>query len=276
MHDVLMITYKRPEFTRMSLGRLLESCDGSMRVWVWHNGADQNTIDVVRSFEGHPRFHKFQLSEENVKLRGPTNWFWGESQGEFLSKVDDDCLMPDGWGEALRKAHLGEPAFGIIATWLFYPEDFLPNIAQQKIRTFGNDSQLMQHAFVQGSGYVMKRRVFDDLGPIQPKESFTSYCIRAAYRGWVNGWMYPFIHQDHMDDARSPNYPFKTDQEFQANLSLSKGNFGIRTIEDAQNFSRKLAHRVQEEVVDPRDHFGWRKIFRRMRKLGQKRANTEL
>ena len=73
MHDVLMITYKRPAFTRLSLARLLDSCDSAMRVWVWHNGDDAATIDVVRSFERHPRFHRLHVSPENVKLRAPTN-----------------------------------------------------------------------------------------------------------------------------------------------------------------------------------------------------------
>jgi len=265
MHDILMITFKRPEFTRMSLGRLLETCDDQMRVWVWHNGSDRETLDVVRSFRDHPRFQELHVSAENVKLREPTNWFWNTSKADYLSKVDDDCLMPQGWGAALRAAHQVEPRFGFVATWLFYPEDFLPDFANRKMRTFST-MQLMEHAFVQGSGYAMKRAVFEMLGPIKPKESFTTYCIRAAYNGWINGWLYPFIHQDHMDDARSPHYPFRNNEAFEQNLSLSKRNFGISSIQEAVQFSKALARRAQEEVIDPREHFGWRGFANKLRR----------
>jgi hypothetical protein len=269
-HDVLMITHKRPGFTKMSLERLLESCDSHMRVFVWQNGNDLETIDVVRSFSSHPRFAKFHVNPENALLRVPTNWFWSQSNADYLSKVDDDCLVPDGWGSALRQAHASEPEFGIIATWLFYPEDFVPELATRKIREFGNGIQLMQHAFVQGSGYVMKRQVFKALGCIKRKESFTTYCIRAAYKGWINGWIYPFLHQDHMDDARSPNFPFRSEEDFKQNLSLSKRNFGIKSILDAQKLSKTLARRVQEEVIDPKNHFGFRRILRVLRKKAEK------
>ena len=99
MHEILMITFNRPTFTKMSLERLLDSCDSQMRVWVWHNGPDEATLTTVRSFQNHPRLHKIHVSPDNRELREPTNWFWRNSQGEFLSKVDDDCLVPDDWGQ---------------------------------------------------------------------------------------------------------------------------------------------------------------------------------
>lgn len=275
-HDVLMITHKRPGFTKMSLERLLESCDSHMRVFVWQNGNDLETIDVVRSFSSHPRFARFHVNPENALLRVPTNWFWSESQADYFSKVDDDCLVPDGWGKALRQAHTLEPKFGIIATWLFYPEDFVPELASRKIREFGNGVQLMQHAFVQGSGYVMKRKVFQALGCIKRKESFTTYCIRAAYYGWINGWLFPFLHQDHMDDARSPNFSFNSDTAFLSSLSLSKKQFGIRSIAEAKEFSKRLARRAQEEIIDPRDFIGARALWlKALRRLNPRKHPTQ-
>jgi hypothetical protein len=116
----------------------------------------------------------------------------------------------------------------------------------------------MTHGFVQGSGHVLKREVYKQLGPIREGESFTGYCIRAAYHGWINGWYFPFIHEDHMDDARSPNYPVRTEEEFQKNLSLSQINFGVKSLADWQRFGRVLARHLQADIIDPRDHFGWR------------------
>ena len=48
--DILMITYNRPEYTRLSLERLLATCDESMRVWVWHNGTDEETLPEYLQF----------------------------------------------------------------------------------------------------------------------------------------------------------------------------------------------------------------------------------
>ena len=84
--DVLMITYNRPQYTRLSLQRLLDTAPEDARIWVWHNGTDEETLDVVRSHVGHPRFHQFHQSRENVKLTEPTNWLWRESSGGLWGK----------------------------------------------------------------------------------------------------------------------------------------------------------------------------------------------
>ena len=124
----------------------------------------------------------------------------------------------------------------------------------------------MVHGFVQGSGYVMKRAVYLKLGPLRKRESFTGYCIRAAYRGWTNGWLYPFIHQDHMDDARSPHFPYRTETQFLENLSLSKKQFSVATLAEAKEFSQALARRLQTDVIDPSSYFGWRGFMRRLKR----------
>ena len=85
--DVLMVTYNRPAYTRVSLGHLLESCDESMRVWVWHNGNDRATLDVVESMRGHARFHEFHHSAENQRIRTPINWLFGTARGELGGDV---------------------------------------------------------------------------------------------------------------------------------------------------------------------------------------------
>ena len=88
--DILMITFNRPDYTKISLKRLLDTCDDSMRVWVWHNGMDQETLDIVLSMKEHPNFYRFYHSKENKKLTIPTNWLWENSTASFLTKVDDE------------------------------------------------------------------------------------------------------------------------------------------------------------------------------------------
>jgi len=65
--DILMITHNRAQYARITLARLLETCDARMRVWVWHNGDDAATLSVVRGFLNHPSVHRFNHSHEKYE-----------------------------------------------------------------------------------------------------------------------------------------------------------------------------------------------------------------
>ena len=116
--------------------------------------------------------------------------------------MDDDGLMPDRWSEVLTTAHEEIPEAGVLGTWRFMEGDFVPDLAKKKIQTFGAH-QILRNCWVEGSGYLMKRAVIDRIGFIREDESFSTYCTRAAAAGFVNGWYYPFLYQEHMDDLRS-------------------------------------------------------------------------
>src|SRR5690349_14169974 len=149
--DVLMITYNRPHYTRLALTRLLETCDQSTRVWLWHNGEHAETLDVVRQLSSHPRVHAFHPRKENKKLREPTNWFWQSATGKYLSKIDDDNLMPDGWVQTLRAAHEAEPKLGVIGCWSFRPEDHEPEVAERKVQRLASGHAVMRNCWVAGT-----------------------------------------------------------------------------------------------------------------------------
>lgn len=268
--DILMITYNRPSYTRLSLQRLLDTCDRSMRVWLWHNGTHQQTLEVVRSFLDHPRVFRFNHSEENQGLRGPTNWLWENARGEYLSKVDDDCLLPDGWELTLRRAHLDEPGFGVLGCWRFREDDFIPELARRKIIAFRGNHRLLVNLWVEGSGYLMKRECVDRAGLLKPRESFTQYCVRLAGQGWINGWYYPFVHQEHMDDPRSPHTLLKSDRDLAHYNPLSAANFGVATLADWRARLKRSARIVQSAPITLNRYRLWRlkrKVVSRLRSL---------
>jgi hypothetical protein len=271
--DILMITYNRPDYTRLALQRLLETCDQRMRVWVWHNGDHEETLDVVRQHLNHPRLHHFHHSHENVRLREPTNWFWKNAQGDLLSKVDDDCLLPAGWGQTLRQAHADVPRFGIIGCWRFLEEDYRPDAAQRKIRSFGGH-QLLQNFWVEGSGYLMKRACMESAGLLRPNESFSQYGIRTAARKWINGWYFPFIYQVHMEDPRTPYSAIKSEEDFRRRPSLSSLRFGTPSFAEFCKRATRAAEEVQQASIDLRDYIGWRARLGRLRRrlLGKTRV----
>lgn len=257
--DILMITHNRPHYTSLSLQRLLDTCDENARVWLWHNGTDAETLEVVQSFATHPRVQEFRHSEENVKLREPTNWLWANAKGELLGKVDDDCLVQPGWIETFRRAHADEPTFGIVASWHYDPADFDEKLSAPKIRAFSGRHRLLMNVWLGGSGYLMKAACVRRLGLLEAKQSFTDYCRSVAAGGWVNGWYYPFIYQEHMDDPRSPNSLLRSDEDLRKHLPLSALNNGTDTLEAWQAQLKRSAVRVQSAEYDPSLYTGWRK-----------------
>ncbi len=263
--DVLMVTHDRPAYTRLSLRRLLDSCDETMRVWVWHNGDDAETLAAVRSMRGDPHFYRFHHSPANQLLRAPINWLFANARGDFLSLVNDDCVVSAGWAQTLRAAHQDVAELGVVACWHFLMEDFLPDLARAKVRALAGGHQLMVNPWVQGSGVMLKRACVEQLGPLPTRDrGFTSYCIRLAAAGWINGWYLPLVPIDHMDDPRSPNTRLQTDADLAKHPPLSATLRGARTITQWVDHLRRSARVVQEAPTDPRLYLGLRKKIRRL------------
>lgn len=264
--DILMITYNRASYTKIALSRLLDTCDENMRVWIWHNGNHQETLDVVKSCLSHHACYKFYHSDENKKLTEPTNWMWKEAKGDFLSKVDDDCLMPYGWADILQQAHQDNSEFGVLGCWRFLEEDFLPEHASKKIFSFKGNHQLMRNCWVEGSGYLMKRKCVEQLGELKSGQSFPAYCIELAKKGYINGWYYPFLFQDHFDDPRSSYSQLKSDSDMQHWAPLSALKNGVNTIEDWKNQLRRSAHLLQKCPYNVKYYSGWRQSINKITK----------
>jgi len=288
MIDILMIAYNRPDYTRLSLKNLLDSCDDTMRVWIWQNGRDGATMEVVKELANHPRVYELYVSDENKKLNEPTNWFWEHATAEYLSKVDDDCLVPMGWAQTLKKAHIDNPRFGVLGCWRFLEEDFIPEMAFKKIKKFDGGHRLLVNCWVEGSGYLMKRACVESVGLLNLKKdkkyswiknavigiknlymqnTFNDYCIEIARRGWVNGWYYPFLYQEHMDDPRVPHTGLLTDEDFAKYMPLSAVNRKSLTLKTWTNALKDSARYLQYADTNPacysKVHRGVRKILRK-------------
>jgi GT2 family glycosyltransferase len=256
--DVLMITYRRPEYARLALEHLLGSATQDTRIWLWHNGDDEATLAEVERVVNDPRVAKFHHSRENVRLREPTNWLWANSDATYVSKVDDDCLVDDGWIPRLVAAHEANPDFGVIGSWRFPDEDFVPSVANRKIKEFAGGHRLLQNFWVQGSGYLMKRECIDRLGLLGPDQSFADYCIELALAGYVNGWPYPFVREEHMDDPRCPYTLLTSDEDLQRFMPLSAERNGVTDLASWTAQIRRSAATVQSASIDPSSYRGWR------------------
>lgn len=265
---ILMITHDRPQYTSLSLTRLTETVPPNAKITVWDNASSADTLAVLKKFERHPSVELVVYNKTNDKLWGPTNWFWEKAtDADLLSKIDDDCLMPAKWVEKLQEAHSDIPQAGVLGCWRFMPEDLNIKKATKKIHAFG-PHMLLRNCWIEGSGYLLKKKIIDEIGPLRPKETFTTWCVRAAARGYINGWYYPFMYQEHMDDPRAEHTGIKTDEDLLELLPLSAAQNGIRTKDEWIAKLKSSAARLQEYSLDPYDFIGLKpKLKRRFLKL---------
>lgn len=261
-----MITYRSAGYLHLSLPRLLDTLGEEDRVWLWHNGDDEATLEALRPWRDDPRVHRFHHSRQNVRLREPTNWLWQESTARFVSKVDDDCRVSPVWLDTFAAAIDANPSFGAVGSWRHPESDFVPTVAQQKIQTFAGGHQLMRNLWVQGSGYLMPRALTGRAGGLREKESFTGFCIRLADYGAVNGFYYPFVPEDHMDDPRSAHTLIRTDSDLQDRMPLSAQANGVTTVAAWTAQLERSARILQAASLDPRQYRGWRKRVKSARK----------
>jgi len=268
---VLMISFNRAAYTEMALAQLCKTANDNVEIYLWDNNSNQETKDVIKKYEHHKNVAKVVYNNKNDRLRVPTNWFW-ENYGDcdFLGKVDDDCLVPDNWVESLTKAHDDVPGFGILGCWHYLQEDFIEEYASKKIIQFDHH-QVMRNCWVGGSGYLMKGEIVKELGFLRERESFTDYCIRAADKGYVNGWYFPFLYQEHMDDPRALHTGIKTKEDFDKLVPLTAKNFGVKSVADWAEWMKKDARKLQLFSYDPSDFLGfWPRVRRKLLKLCKK------
>ena len=267
--DVLMIAHRRAHYLARSLPRLLDSLPPGARAWVWQNDTFPATTQVIEEYRSHPRFHRFHHSPENQGLTPATNWLWQNADGDLFGKVDDDCLIPQGWVEEFVAAH-DRPRLGVIAAWHFPAEDLLPETLETRTTPIDERRSLIRNCWVGGSGYLMKRACVDEQGYVSDNRGFTKYCLDLAASGWEIGWHYPLVIQDHMDDPRSPNSAIRTDHDLQELAPLSSHRLTEPTVEAWIAQLRASALTVQTASLRPQDHRGWRRRLKRLLRRGQR------
>jgi GT2 family glycosyltransferase len=250
--DVLVVTFNRPDYTRKTLDRLIEATADRARLWIWHNGTDEETLAIARGAAERAPHSVFNHQPENSHLRVPINWVFAEGTAPYVAKVDDDCLVPDGWLETSVAAIAANADLGAVAGWHFPEEDFDPELAAHKIRDLDGGYRLMQNPWVQGSGFVIERAVLDQHGLIADDETWTDYARQLAREGYRNGWLLPLMLIDHMDDPRSPNTGLRTDADIVATAPLSAQHNGVTTIEAWQAQLQNSARIVQRYPAEER------------------------
>lgn len=275
--DLVFITYNRLEYTKLALASLLADSTEEFSLTIWDNASTDGTVEYMKKEVNDPRIADIIFSKENVGQLAAMNKVWGRSKADLLGKLDNDCLVTPGWTRILAEAHNDIPNLGVVACWHYPPEDFDYERAKHKIQRFGKH-QILRHPWICGTGFILKRDTFKKLGPISGKAT-TKYWLKMAMAGYINGFYYPPVHQEHMDDPKSKHSMLKDEESYQAakKVTFSLNLPGLESLADRWHRRQKILDNLLDDPWDVKYYVGWRRKCRRVKqKLAELLAGAKL
>ncbi len=219
--DLAFITYERLDYTKLALASVLADPTEAFSLTIWDNASTDGTVEYLKNEVNDPRIADIVFSKENIGQTAAVNEVWARSKADLLGKLDNDCILTPGWTRTLAQAHRDIEQLGVLACWHFFEEDFDHERARHKIQTFGRH-QIFRHPWTCGTGLLIKRRDFEEFGPIQEKAT-TQYWLKMAAAGRINGFYYPLIYQEHMDDPKSQYSKVRTDDGLRQHATITAG-----------------------------------------------------
>ena len=204
--DLVFITCNRLAYTKPALASVLADKTEEFSLTIYDNCSTDGTVEYLRSAVNDPRIADIIFSKENKGQTAAVNEVWSRSKADLVGKLDNDCLVTPGWTRKLAEAHAEIDKLGVVACWHFFEDDFDFERARHKIETFGRH-RILRHPWTCGTGVLIKLDVYARVGPITAN-AMTGYWLRMASAGYINGFYYPLILQEHMDDPKSPHSMF--------------------------------------------------------------------
>ncbi len=260
--DLVFVTYNRIAHTKMALHSILDDPSEGFSLTIWDNASTDGTAEYLQREVSDPRIKDIVFSRENVGQTAAVNSIWSRSKAELVGKLDNDCIVSAGWTEVLSQAHRDIEGLGVVACWHFRPEDFDYERARHKIQTFGGH-QVLRHPWTCGTGLLVKRETFERFGPIR-ETATTQYWLRMALAGYVNGWYYPLVCQDHLDDPLSPRSKLLDDDKIKAayegtyTLTAKK----LRSRKELLKWREHDLRNILDEPWEAKYYVGWRNKVR--------------
>lgn len=201
--DLLLITWNRREYVAKTLVNLFAS-KSDFRLFCWDNASADGTADIIASLDD-PRVVRKQFSPVNAMQRDPTLWFFEQAVGDLAGKIDDDILLPDGWIERIAPLVRAEPSFGMLACWIYMPEDWDEALAAPKILEVGG-TRIFRNTWVAGQSFLARRELLKKyVIPPGIGYGFPINQVDMTEDGLINGYPLPMLMAENMDDPRSPH-----------------------------------------------------------------------
>lgn len=229
---------------------------------IWDNASTDGTAEYLKNEVNDRRIVDIVFSKENVGQTAAVNEIWSKSKADLLGKLDNDCLVTPGWTHILAQAHYDIDKLGVVACWHYFPDDFNYDRAKHKIQKFGKH-QIFRHPWTCGTGLLIKRSAFKKLGAIQNKAT-TRYWLNMAAAGYINGFYYPLIYQEHMDDPKSKYCRTKTETGLRENAAVTAGLQArhFENVESRLEWRQEILRNLLDDSYEPYYYLGWRRKWR--------------
>ncbi|ACS78652.1 glycosyltransferase [Maridesulfovibrio salexigens] len=252
MIDILYLTFNRIAYTKITLPALIENAGAEFSLTIIDNGSTDGTVEYLKAMQKKYKgtIKKILFNSENIGLSLPTNVFWKTSKAQFVGKVDNDTLVPEGWLARLLEAHKKSDKLGVVGGFHFN----LAYVDQEalKRRIFSVDGvSLIPDAFIGGCCYLLRKTVQQQHGYLaidQTKKTtgWTEYQQAIARSGYLNGYLYPLLLVEHFDDPLSEyNLAYTKHREMSV---ISMGEKGISNREEQLKWYIRDAKRVEMGV----------------------------
>jgi glycosyltransferase involved in cell wall biosynthesis len=263
---IVVVTHNRLEYTRKAIARLLEDPNEQFDLYLWDNASTDGTPEYLKDVVKDPRIVEVVLSKENVGQTGAMNYVWSKTKTELVGKLDNDCLVTPGWTRILAQAHKDIDMLGTVACWHFPLKYFDEKRAAKKICTF-NGHKIFVHPQTCGSGFIIKKKTFEFLGLWNKGAATgtTGYFYKMAFAGYINGWYYPLIlqeHMDYLDSEHSRFHRYSFDEAYRDGYGYKFAN--IRNMEAYISRHKEIIDILMDGPTDPRYYLGWRIKYRRL------------
>ena len=255
--DLLFVCHQRLAYTKLALPSLLADPTEEFSLTIWDNASTDGTQEYLASVED-PRIVRRVFARENVHVFGAAKEFCGKCTADVVGFVANDFLFPRGWIRTIAQAHADVEEFGQISCWHLGPEFFDIERARHKIQRFGRH-QLLRNPWTDGAGLV-KVKTLRECGV--EEVGTTTYGIRLAKKGYVNGFYFPLLCAEHMDYVWSEHFAFSGRLDEWLEISSTAKAHGIRTVDDAKAWHQVVVKSILDSPWEVKYYSWWRTKWR--------------
>lgn len=255
--DLVFITHNRLDYTKLSLASVLADPTEEFSLTIWDNASTDGTSEYLSSVKD-PRIVEKVFSKDNVRLHGAVNNLIDKSKADLIGIIPNDFILSAGWTKKIAQAHVEIPESGMIGCWHFFEDDFSYERAKHKIQTFGRH-RIFRHPFTGGGAGLVKLETMKKFGPLKTSAT-TGYWINLALNGFINGFYYPLIYVEHMDDPKSKYTMLKDEKSYQAakKVTFSINAPGLETLADRWRRRQEILDNLLDDPWDVKYYTGWR------------------
>jgi len=267
--DLVFITYNRLDYTKLSLASVLADPTEEFALTIWDNASTDGTSEYLSSVKD-PRIVEKVFSKDNVRLHGAVNNLIDKSKADLIGIIPNDFILSAGWTKKIAQAHAEIPELGMIGCWHFFEDDFSYERAKHKIQTFGRH-RIFRHPFTGGGAGLVKLETMKKFGPLKTSAT-TRYWINLALNGFINGFYYPLIYVEHMDDPKSKYTMLKDEKSYQAakKVTFNINSPGQETLAGRWRWRQKVLDNLLDDPWDAKYYVGWRSRVNKIKnKLGK-------